>query len=77
MKTTDVLRMVVRNSGKSAIQISADIGRKPNYVSSLLHSGCVPSCETFAAIAKACGAQLQVSFDGEVIELDGWEQSLE
>lgn len=72
MKTTEALRAVVRASGKSAIQISREIGRQPNYVSSLLHSGSVPSCETFASIAAACGASLQVVLDDEVMELDGW-----
>ena len=74
MKATDALRKVVRESDKSAIQISCEIGRRPNYVSSLLHSGCVPSCETFASIVNACGAELQVVVGDEVITLDGWEE---
>ena len=74
MKTTDALRKIVKDSNKSAIQISREIGRRPNYVSSLLHSGSVPSCETFASIAAACGATLRVTTDaGETIVLDGWE----
>ena len=77
MKTTEALRLIVRNSEKSAIQISREIGRRPNYVSSLLHSGSVPSCETFATIAEACGATLQVVTKNGTLELDGWEQGQE
>ena len=77
MKTTDALRKIVKESNKSAIQISKEIGRRPNYVSSLLHSGSVPSCETFASIAAACGAELHVVYDGEDMILDGWENDAE
>ena len=77
MKTNDVLRKIVRESGRSAISISQEIGRRPNYVSSLLHSGSIPSCETFATIAAACGAELQVVKDGEVMVLDGWDTDKE
>ena len=74
MKTTDALRKIVKDSNKSAIQISREIGRRPNYVSSLLHSGSVPSCETFASIAGACGAELHVvTAEGETFVLEGWE----
>ena len=72
MKTTDALRKIVKDSNKSAIQISREIGRRPNYVSSLL--GSVPSCETFASIAAACGAELHVvTAEGETFVLEGWE----
>ena len=75
MKATAALRKMVRASSKSAIQISEEIGRRPNYVSSLLHSGSVPSVETFTTIARACGAEVQIVFNGEVISLDGWDAS--
>ena len=75
MKATAALRKIVRTSSKSAIQISPEIGRRPNYVSSLLHSGSVPSVETFASIAHACDAKVQVVFGDEVIDLDGWDDS--
>lgn len=73
MKSTKVLKEIVKNSGKSAVQISREIGRKDNYVSSLLSSGSVPSVETFASIAQACGAQLCVVYPDRMIQMDGWQ----
>lgn len=73
MKATEALRKMVKSSGKTALSISKEIGRKPNYVSSLLHRGSTPTVETFASIAKACGATLRLEFADEVIELDGWD----
>jgi len=73
MKATEALRKMVKSSGKTALQISREIGRKPNYVSSLLHRGSTPTVETFASIAKACGATLRLEFAGESLELGGWD----
>lgn len=73
MKATDALRLMVRSSGKTALEISARIGRKPNYVSSLLSRGSTPTVETFASIAEACGGQLLLSLPSQDIVLDGWE----
>ena len=73
MKATEALRRMVRNSGKTALQISKEIGRKPNYVSSLLHRGSTPTVETFASIAAACGAKLRLELPDETLDLDGWE----
>ena len=73
MKSTLVLKEMVRKSGKTAIQISREIGRKDNYVSSLIHSGSVPSVETFASIAQACGAQLCVVYPDRMVQMDGWD----
>ena len=76
MKATLALREMVRSTDKSAITISREIGRGPNYVSSLISSGSVPSVETFATIARACGARLQlVMRNGRVTTVDGWELS--
>ncbi len=73
MKATEALRLMVRNAGKSAIAISKEIGRKPNYVASLMNRGSVPSVETFASIAEACGARLVLELPDETVELDGWQ----
>ena len=73
MKATEALRMMVKKSDKTSVRISADIGRKHNYVASLLCRGSVPSVETFASIAEACGARLVLELPDETIQLDGWE----
>lgn len=73
MKAPTALREMVMRCDKTAIQISTDIGRKPNYVSSLLNRGSVPTVETFASIANACGARLYLEMPDETIQLDGWE----
>lgn len=73
MKATEALRKMVRESGKSAIAISREIGRGPNYVSSLLSSGSVPSVETFASIARACDCELRLTTPTWDAGLDGWE----
>ncbi len=73
MKSTLVLREMIRRSGKTAVQISREIGRKDNYISSLMHSGCIPSVETFASIAGACGAKLCLVYPDKLIQMDGWK----
>ena len=74
MKATEALRVMVKGAGKSAMKISEEIGRTPNYVASIMNRGSVPSVETFASIAAACGARLVLELpDGESVELDGWQ----
>lgn len=73
MRATDALRFMIRESGLTATQISLKIGRKENYVSSLLSRGSVPSAETFASIAEACGCQLCLMLPQKHIQIDGWD----
>ena len=63
----------MRGSGLTAIEISRKIGRKDNYVSSLLSRGSIPTAETLASIAEASGWRLCLVSDGEMVDLDGWE----
>ncbi len=72
MKVPEALRRMVRGSGLTAIEISRKIGRKDNYVSSLLSRGSVPTAETLASIAEASGWRLCLVSDGETVDLDGW-----
>lgn len=76
MKATRALRMMVKNSGLTAIEISRRIGRTDNYLSSLLNRGSVPSVETFASIAEACGCRLCLVMPEQTVQLDGWEVEL-
>ena len=73
MKATRALRAMVKGSGLTATEISHRIGRTGNYLSSLLSRGSVPSVETFASIAQACGCKLCLITPDETIQLDGWE----
>ena len=73
MKATEALRVMVKGAGKSAMKISEEIGRTPNYVASIMNRGSVPSVETFASIAAACGARLVLELPDQSIELDGWQ----
>lgn len=74
MKAPDALKMIVKESDISAIEISSRIGRKSNYVSSLLSRGSTPTAETLATIAGACGYRLCLVRGNEAIDLDGWSE---
>lgn len=73
MKASKALRTVVRSSDLTALEISRRIGRKDNYVSSLLSRGSCPTAETLATIAGMCGWKLCLVGPDREIEIDGWK----
>ena len=73
MKASKALRSVVRSSDLTALEVSRRIGRKDNYVSSLLSRGSCPTAETLATIAGICGWKLCLVGPDREIEIDGWK----
>lgn len=70
---TDAVVRMVKASGKSQYQVSADAGRTKAYVSVLKAGRVDPSSRVLADIAHACGYRLVLaSEDGsDTIDLDG------
>lgn len=50
-----MIRQMITVSGKSASQVSRDIGKSSGYLGTMLHNGTVPSFELLVDIATACG----------------------
>ena len=73
MDITDAVMHMVKASGKSQYQASADAGRSKAYVSVLKAGRVDPSSRVLADLAHACGYRLMLaSEDGrDTIELDG------
>ena len=72
MKATKAIRTMIERSGLTAIEVSQQMGRKENYISSLLSRGSSPTAETLASIAEACGWKLCLVSSETSLELDGW-----
>lgn len=69
MDSTEFLRHAVAMSGKSARQVSRDIGRADTFVSSTLGKGSDLGLKTLTAVADATGYKLYAEGNGERIEL--------
>lgn len=70
MDTTDCIRHIVEQSGKSGIKISNAIGRSDYFISTTVSKGSDVGCSTMAAIADACGYELILKGHGEEIPID-------
>ena len=66
---TSLVRRMVESSGKSAADISREIGRNSRYISVMLYNRTVPNVNLMARVAKACGYRLVIVGHGETIEL--------
>lgn len=73
MDATRAMRAMLRSSGLTSLEVSRRIGRKDNYMSSLLSRGSSPQADTLATIAEACGYKLCLVGEGRTIDLDGWD----
>ena len=69
MDSTEFLRHAVARSGKSARQVSRDIGRSGTFISTTLGKGSDLSLPTLAAVAEATGYTIYAEGNGERIEL--------
>ena len=65
------LRRMVKHSGLSGRQVSKDMGKSVNYISSALGQGSDPTAGTLADVAAVCGYTLQLVGHGETLTLDG------
>lgn len=71
MDALKALRRMVTMSGKSAMQVSRDMGVAEKYISMTLSRGSVPKLDTYADIAEACGYSVQLVSQNDVIIVDG------
>jgi len=68
MDAKDTLRHVVSHSGKSAKQVSLEMGLSQNFVTNTIQRGSTPRLDTFARIAAACGYEVVIrGHDEEVV----------
>ena len=54
----NLIRLMCIHSGKSARQISRDMGRSENFISATIHQGSIPGVDLLGEIADACGFEL-------------------
>lgn len=69
MDVQQAMRAMVDASGMTHRQISARLGRYDSYVSQLLTRQSVPSVDTVAQVAHACGYRLELvpTADGDAL----------
>ena len=63
----ELVRFLVKRSGKSASRISTEIGRGHGFVGSLMHQRSIPTAALLADIAQQCGYALILSGPEECI----------
>lgn len=71
MDSCGLVRRMVAGSGKSARQVSRDMGQSESYLSATLARGSSLSADNLARAARACGYRIEAvrDSDGERIEL--------
>ena len=69
MDTTDVMRLMVAASGKSAIALSRELGRGDTFLTSTMTRRSRPRVDTFVAFARACGYEVVLRGHGEELSL--------
>ena len=67
---------MVSGSGKSRRQISLEMGRHENFLTTKIQERSSPRADSLAEIAAACGYQLQLVGHGEVIVIDPPERKV-
>lgn len=72
MDAIQAMRIMQKASGKTGVQVSADIGRSRTYFGAITSAAKPPQVDTLAAIADACGYDLQLvsRVHGDVIKLE-------
>lgn len=66
----ELIRHMLATSGKSAAQVSREMGNASNYLSVILSDGRTPRTDLFVKIANACGYHVTVQGWGD---LESWE----
>lgn len=54
------VRQLADSSGRSRRALSVELGKTPNYLSSLIGQGCSPTTETLAQLCNALGYRLAI-----------------
>lgn len=71
MRTSDAVTRMIKSSGKSKSEVSLEIGKHRNFVSSSQQSeDWSPQVNTLKAIAQACGYRVVLEGNGERIVID-------
>lgn len=76
METCEAIREMMEHGATTALEVSRRIGRSDNYISSMLSRGSVPSAQTLATIAEACGWHLCLVSEEETVRIDGRKLSV-
>ena len=66
----ELIRYMLATAGKTAAQVSRELGNDSNHLSVILSSGRTPRTDLFVKIANACGFHVQVTGWGD---LESWE----
>lgn len=66
----DLIRHMLATSGRTAAQVSRELGYDSNHLSVILSSGRTPRTDLFVKIADACGYHVELKGWGD---LESWE----
>lgn len=66
----ELIRHMLATSGKSAAQVSRELGNDSNHLSVILSSGRIPRTDLFVRIANACGYSIEVHGP---LDMEGWD----
>ena len=69
MKACDVVTHMVRGSGKSARDVSREMGRHYQFITNTVTRKSVPKLDTFVKIAVACGYEVVLRGHGEEVTI--------
>lgn len=69
MDVTDCIRRMVGSSGRSARQLSRDMGRAPTWLATVVSRGTDTGASRLAMIARACGWRLVLRSDADEMEV--------
>jgi predicted alpha/beta hydrolase len=70
----ELIRHMLATSGKSAAQVSRELGNDSNHLSVILSSGRVPRLDLFVKIADACGYAVELH---ELRDFEKWDLATE
>ena len=70
----DLIRHMLATSGKTAAQVSRELGKTSGYLAVLLADGRTPRTDLFVKIADACGYHVELHGWGD---LESWELGVE
>ncbi len=72
MNPTDIIRHMIKETGKTAVQASADMDRGTTFITSTLNRRSSPRIDTFASICEVFGYKVKVinPSTGDIVEVD-------
>lgn len=69
MDSTDFLRRMVKQSGKTSSQIARELGRSDSYLRATIAQHTRPRIDTFVEIAHACGYEVVLRSERDTFTL--------